>query len=293
MRSNICPVCAGTLVPGVRPWHLVCRACHYEGSELEPHIEACSERINLDEAARERALSTLRRRNFLAILDNIISMVQVNEISSRPSLLDVGCAHGWFMQLCKERFEVVGIEPDRVVAEQARKRVGPIRQGFFPGALANGEKFDIIVFNDVLEHIPDVVSVLKACNKHMHDGGLLVVNAPCRLGIIYRFTKLIAKVGSLFPFERMWQFGFPSPHVHYFDASSIGRLGMATGFEVEMQTRLPSVVASGLYSRVRYSGKISRARATLVAFAMLLSLPALKLLPSDIEVWYLRKSVES
>lgn len=289
----MCPVCGGTLVSGVRRWHLVCRVCHYEGSDLEPHIEACSESTNLDEAARERALSTLRRRNFLAILDRITSMVQLNELGPRPCLLDVGCAHGWFMQVCKERFEVVGIEPDKVVAEQARKRVGPIRQGFFPGVLADDEKFDIIVFNDVLEHIPDVVATLKACNKHMHTRGLLVVNAPCRLGVIYRFTKLIAKVGSLLPFERMWQFGFPSPHVHYFDANSIGRLGMATGFEVEKQARLPSVVASGLYSRVRYSKKVSRARAALVAFAVLLSIPVLKLLPSDIEVWYLRKSVES
>jgi len=292
MKPDRCPVCHGGLVPDVRAWHLICKQCHYEGSTLEPKINRGATDGGLNEVARKHALLALRQRNFAVIADKISQMVNKEEVGARPRLLDVGCAHGWFMQACEGDFDVLGIEPDKAIATAAANHVGSIRQGLFPHVLSDNEMFNVIVFNDVLEHIPDIVSALRACNKHLLKGGLLVINAPSRLGVIYRFTKFIARLGWPQSFDRMWQAGFPSPHVHYLDTQAVQRLGRGQGFDVIKRSTLPSVAASGLYSRIRYSNTVSRLKAVLITFAVLVSIPVLRLLPSDVEVWYLRKCGE-
>jgi SAM-dependent methyltransferase len=284
-----CPACGELLVVGVRPWHLTCQNCSYEGSTLESRIIEQTEGGDLDESAREHALETLRQRNFSTIADEISRITRRDATSIRQRLLDVGCAHGWFMQACASRFDVLGIEPDEAVARAAAARVSPIRHGFFPDVLTKEEKFDVIVFNDVLEHIPDITSTLRACSIHLTERGVLVINAPSRLGAIYRLAKFLTRLGWPGSFDRMWQVGFPSPHVHYLDTESISRLAKTGKFEMIGRSRLPSVTIQGLYSRIRYSKEVSPLRATFIALAVMLSIPVLSLLPPDIEVWYLRK----
>lgn len=292
MSSSQCPVCGGDLLPEIAPWHLVCVGCRYEGSSLQPSIVARNSDVELDEGSRETALRPLRQQNFQVIAAELASMIGDSSADVRPTLLDVGCAHGWFIEACNRHFDVTGIEPDSRVAKEASERVGPIREGFFPDVLLPEERFDVIAFNDVLEHIPDVADVLLSCNKHLSEGGMLVVNAPNRLGALYRISKVLARVGRPDSFCRMWQHGFPSPHVHYFDARSIAALAAAAGFEMMKRDRLPSVLARGLYSRIRYSSSVSPAKAGVIALGIGALMPILRLLPPDIEVWYFRKRRE-
>lgn len=271
---------------GLLPWHTTCQDCSYEGSTLEPHILEQAEGGDLDEASRHKALAGLRQANFSRLLGRLTGMV--GDPDSRPRLLDVGCAHGWFIEMASKHFDVTGIEPDRAVADATRQRGLPVRGGFFPDALDASETFDAIVFNDVLEHIPDVNATLRACRAHLAPAGWLVINAPSRRGFIYRLSKGLARAGMRGPFERMWQFEFPSPHVHYFDTESIDALAQRNGFELVQRMVLPSVAVSGLYSRIRYSREVSAAKAAIIAGAVTLAKPVLSVLPSDIEVWFLR-----
>lgn len=291
MNAAICPVCREAVVANIRPWHLECPSCHYEGSSLVAHIGGSPD-IELDETSREAALLPLRQRNFRSIAAEISALAKDREVGAHPRLLDVGCAHGWFLQACQPAFDAAGIEPDRAIALAASDRGGHIRQGFFPDVLSGHETFDVIVFNDVLEHIPDVAATLQACNRHLSKNGLLVINAPSRRGAIYRFTKCAARLGFPASFDRMWQLGFPSPHVHYFDTRSIRGLTSAAKFELIKRSRLPSVSAQGLYSRIRYSKEIGPLKASVIALAVLLAIPLLRLLPPDIEIWYFRKRDE-
>jgi SAM-dependent methyltransferase len=202
-------------------------------------------------------------------------------------LLDVGCAHGWFVAKAGRDFEAVGIEPDPFVAERTRRRGIPVRAGFFPQAVAPGETFDVIVFNDVLEHIPGTRTVLDQCRAHLARDGLVVVNAPNRRGTFYRASRWLHRLGWRGPFARMWQAGLPSPHLYYFDDASMARIAAAAGFRVERARRLPSVAARGLYSRIRAVRDVSLAQALVVAAGTLLVLPLLRVLPPDIGVWFL------
>ena len=207
---------------GLRPWHLCCAVAAYEGSSLEPHILEQVAGGDLDEASRETGLAALRQANFRRLAAFLDEFAPPG--GAKPRLLEVGCAHGWFIEAASPRFDVTGIEPDVAVATATRGRGLAVLGGFFPDALDADERFDVIVFNDVLEHIPDVNATLAACWRHLRPGGRIVVNAPSRRGFLYRVSKLLAGLGLAGSFERMWQLGFPSPHVHYFDTDSLTRL---------------------------------------------------------------------
>ena len=211
-----CPACGAELATGLRPWHLACRSCSYEGSSLQPHILDQQAGGDLDEHLRGDALRTLRDRNFNAIAQWVRRLVPAprGDTAGRPKLLDVGCAHGWFLDRMRGDFEVTGIEPDPNVALEAARTGIVVHSGFFPDVLAADDTHDVIVFNDVLEHIPDVDATLAACRRHLRPGGVLVVNAPDRRGFLYRLSQLTDKVGLGGWFDRLWQVGFPSPHVH-------------------------------------------------------------------------------
>lgn len=282
-----CPACDATLVIGLRPWHLRCADCSYEGSSLEPHILEQVDGGDLDEASREKGLESLRQANFKRLLALLGGLVPPG--GAPPRLLEVGCAHGWFMDTASASFEVTGIEPDVAVATATRARGLAVRGGFFPDVLDAGDRFDIIVFNDVLEHIPDVNATLDACLHHLAPGGRIVVNAPSRRGFLYRVSKVLARLGLPGSFERMWQLGFPSPHVHYFDTDSLSRLATKAGFTLESRSQLPSVAVRGLYARVRYSREVPVAKALFLTVAVTLIAPLLAVLPPDIEVWILRR----
>lgn len=285
-----CPCCGATLRVGLRSWHLRCASCSYEGSSLQPRI--VEQAGDIDEDAREHGLSPLRQQNFKLLSQRLGDLRKWEDLEGGggPRLLDVGCAHGWFLQVNEQTFRTFGIEPDPIVAAATTARGLPVREGFFPAALQEDERFEVIVFNDVLEHIPDINATLAACHHHLSEGGYVVVNAPARTGFLYRLSKVMLRCGMGGAFDRLWQLGLPSPHVHYLDTPSMQRLAGKNGFKVESSMSLPSVTADGLYDRIHCSNDISAAKAAAITAGMMLAIPFLRVLPSDIEVWILKKN---
>ncbi|MBA0245360.1 methyltransferase domain-containing protein [Stenotrophomonas maltophilia] len=287
MGFDQCPACEGQLKAGLQPWHLQCGRCSYEGSSLRVHIDVQGDREVLDEVLREEGLSDLRQRNFAVLAEDLAARFP-QRAEGRPRLLDVGCAHGWFLQATEGHFEVVGIEPDARVADSASARGLPVRRGFFPDVLQAGEKFDVIVFNDVMEHIPDILSAMRACTAVLRPGGVVVINAPARTGVLYRVARVMARMGAPASFERLWQKGFPSPHVHYLDDGSMRAIGTRTGLSLQHARTLPSLSVKGLYARIRYDRSVSAAKAMALTAALSVLAPVMRLLPADIKVWMLQ-----
>lgn len=277
MNNNICPVCSNSMVIGIRPWHSRCDVCLYEKSDLQPNINALSAHDLIDENSRESGLRAVRMSNFKKLLD-VITFIRPDG----GTLVDVGCAHGWFVEVASSRFDAVGIEPDEAVFNATAARGIKVRMGYFPGALKTGEQFDIIVFNDVIEHIHDISSVLAACHERLNDGGLLVINLPSSDGVFYRLSRLFGSVRKFGFFERLWQKDLPSPHVHYFNTDNLRRLLGKCNFKTVRSGTLPTLGVSGLYTRIAYTGNLGPISRVLVYCGVALSIPFLRLLPSDI-----------
>lgn len=280
-----CIVCGKRTMRGLADWHTACRACLYESAALAPTINHAQAHVELNEADRAAGLKAIRAENFRTI----VADARAHAAPGARTLLDVGCAHGWFLDEAGRQFEVLGMEPDTAIAEQTRARGLPVRGGYFPDALLPDERFDVIVFNDVIEHIPDIRSALTACHARLNDAGLLVLNLPNSQGFFYRLAKLLARCGWRQPFERLWQKGLPSPHVHYFRSDNLAALVQQHGFSLQLQHELPSVRASGLLARMRCTGRTSTLGLYAEYAAVLMLLPLLRLFPSDIVVCLFRK----
>ena len=280
-----CLVCGYPTRPGLSLWHAACPSCRYESASLQPTINDQAAHTLVNERDREIALKGLRQENFRAIVARTSALAA----PGATTLLDVGSAHGWFLEEARARFAVLGIEPDTAVGEKAAARGLPVRSGYFPDALASGEQFDVIVFNDVIEHIPDIHGAVRACHERLSDGGILVLNLPSSRGFFYRLSRLFARVGLPGPFERMWQKDLPSPHVHYFNEANLATLVGRHDFTLLQSFTLPSLRASGLMERLSFVGKVSKPVLYAQYFGALCVIPLLRVFPSDIMVAIFRK----
>jgi 2-polyprenyl-3-methyl-5-hydroxy-6-metoxy-1,4-benzoquinol methylase len=187
---------------------------------------------------------SLRRENFRVVLDRLASVRPLD--GSR--LLDVGSAYGWFLEQAAHAGAVtVGIEPDERVAARSH---GEVRIGRFPDALSPGERFDVIAFNDVLEHIPNARGALQACHDHLRPGGLLSVNIPTADGLAFRTSQVLARLNLDGPHQRLWQRALASPHLHYFSTTALIRLVGSCGIHVRTVDQLPAMTRQGLWQRI-------------------------------------------
>ena len=274
---DICICCGTRLQLGLCDWHRVCPRCKYERSHLVSFINAEFAPNKFDENLREVGLMDLRKNNFKQLVDEISKYAPHDS-----TLLDVGCGHGWFLEIANKKFKAEGIEPDRAIYERALKHGFNVRCGYFPKDLSITDVYDVIIFNDVIEHIHDIHSTMDALRKHLNNEGLLVLNLPSRGGIFYRLSKVLYYFGARSFFERLWQTEMPSPHIHYFNRKNLTAFLSKAGFKVSMYGRLESIIRSGLYARISYARSDAKILNKLLYIVIACFLPLLRLLPSDI-----------
>ena len=96
-------------------------------------------------------------------------------------ILDVGCAYGFMLQRFPDRYEKYGIDVSAHAITEAKKRnprsifkiSGAENKLPFPNNF-----FDVIICNDVLEHLENPGVALKNIHRILKPGGILYVNTP-------------------------------------------------------------------------------------------------------------------
>lgn len=97
------------------------------------------------------------------------------------SVLSVGCAGGKTeAELVKRGMKVVGIEINPDAAKVARQRGLTILEGDASeiDVSVAGEFYDCIIYGDVLEHLPDPLSVLQRYAASLKKNGTVIVSVP-------------------------------------------------------------------------------------------------------------------
>ena len=193
----------------------------------------------------------------------------------------MGAGHGWYLEAAgREGARAEGIEPDVEIAESARARGLRVTAGYFPEAVRDTPPFDVICFHDVLEHIVDLPGALSACRSLLVPGGLLVVSAPDAGGTLYATARFLAALRFCGPLERLWQVGYPSPHVSYFSRETLGRVAGRFGFRWRAGAPLASLTLRGLWARV-HMDRTPTAGSTVVYCALAGAWLLLAAFPSD------------
>jgi len=280
-----CDACNVSMVNGLTSWHFVCRECGLEKSTLELKINALNKVCELE---RSKGLLSLRLKNFEILLDWIKKLEIIKRECDKNTLLDIGCSYGWFLEASKNSYVGVGIEPDQLVADKALDNQMNIIKGYFPECISQKITFDIIIFNDVIEHIPDMSFILRECKIRLNKGGLIIINAPDSNGLIYRIAKILFIFGVKFPFFRMWQVGLQSPHLYYLNNLSLFKILKKNGLMIYKKRSLEVLSFSGMLSRVSYASNNTKFANLIIASLLVIALPILRIFPSDITVWAIK-----
>jgi len=82
----------------------------------------------------------------------------------------------------------------------------------------------VIALNCVFEHVPDVDAMLDSFVAYLAPGGSVMLNVPVASGFMFKASRALYRVRVRYPFDRIWQKGFVSPHLHYFSATNLARL---------------------------------------------------------------------
>jgi SAM-dependent methyltransferase len=265
---STCDLCGGPVEAAVSDWTFLCGRCGLWKSSLVPAID--DPERHLSESDRFSGLEHVRLSNFERIFERLSRLTDLDSLR----LLDIGCAYGWFLEAAvSHRMTAVGVEPDSRTAAMARARGLAVVEGYFPECLGPSDAFDVVVFNDTLEHIPDVQAMLAACSGTLTHGGLLVLSVPTSSGTLFRLARGLTRLGWTGPWRRLWQQAFPSPHVYYFNRENLDAALRAHGFTRVDADRTLVFHPKGLWSRMKFDRRSSRLMNALVYMALLAAYP--------------------
>lgn len=145
------------------------------------------------------------------------------QYSAKPGMtvLDYGCGAGQsLLDLRAIGADPYGIEADGNVARIAahhhlKIHIGSIYDNPFPQV-----RFDLIILNQVLEHIPEPRKVLDVLAERLNKGGQLVVAVP--------------NVNSVYCqlFGAQWINWHIPYHLHHFNKTCLEALGQSTGWRL-------------------------------------------------------------
>jgi len=145
-------------------------------------------------------------------------------------VLDVGCGTGALSMLIQKlrSAQVFGVEPDADRVEVARARGIDVTAGYLTDeVIATLGKFKVVVFADVLEHVPNPSALLKLGCSALDPDGVAVISVPN----VAHWSVRWALLRGRFDYE---QYGImDATHLRWFTSASLRRWLENNGFTVE------------------------------------------------------------
>ena len=151
------------------------------------------------------------------------------------SLLDIGCAGGYFLAAAQRRgYCGLGIELNPKMAEHARSTFGlDVLDGSFESVAieSSGRRFDVIYMGDSLEHLPDPRAALLRVRSVLAPNGVFVLNGPITLNQSL-FTAVLRLKLFLGKGRTEWYVDGPPHHLWEWNAGTMRRFLVGNGFDV-------------------------------------------------------------
>lgn len=233
-----CPICrssnwryfGGRNHFGIRLLYWICKNCllvaqspRLDDRRIEEFYELCYRRLTngtMAPVAEEVELQERRAENLLEIFSRTTSINEVRNI------LDFGCSAGRLLRVAKRRLKaglLVGVEIDQNYAALAKHEGAFVYTNIMEVSRAHQVGFDLVTMSHVLEHLADIVGVLRNIRQVLKVGGYILIEVPhsCE--------------GACFQVGHLWGF----------NESSLSKLLEECGFNVITMTthgypRMPS-----------------------------------------------------
>lgn len=117
-------------------------------------------------------------------------------------------------------FKAEGIEPSSIAVDYARGRGNSVTQGYFGPGIVPPETYDVIVFQHVLEHVPDPDILLAGALEALKPGGSICVAQTNYRGTVPAVLR------------RRWPGWVAEEHFIHFTRKSLRHLLARNGFTV-------------------------------------------------------------
>ena len=150
------------------------------------------------------------------------TLKKIGHYKKSGKLLDIGCGLGYLIeQAGKEGWEAMGLEISDYAVKVCLDKKLEVLKGQVEKLGSFSSSFDVIVAQDVLEHVFSPENFLNRINKLLKNNGLLVLELPNN-------SSLRAKL-----FGKAWIEYIPPVHLNFFDKSTLNRILWNHGFEVK------------------------------------------------------------
>lgn len=155
-------------------------------------------------------------------------------IQNEAEVLDVGCSTGYFGKLLKidKNCSVYGIDIDKDDLKKAsavldKTLLVNLEEPNLPDELLKN-KFDVIFFGDVIEHVLNPKNILANFRKLLKKNGIIIISVP---NIAHMSIRLELLSGN-FDYEPLGI--LDETHTKYFTYKSITQLIQESGYEISV-----------------------------------------------------------
>ena len=138
------------------------------------------------------------------------------------TLLDVGCAAGFFLEAARARgWTVRGLDVSSYASEYARRELNlDVESGSIESTTESSSKFDVVTLWDTIEHLSRPDLALINIRRRLKSEGMLALTTGDYGSLLRRLTG------------KRWRLFTDPTHNFFFDEATLKRLLNQTGFEV-------------------------------------------------------------
>jgi 2-polyprenyl-3-methyl-5-hydroxy-6-metoxy-1,4-benzoquinol methylase len=185
MRLNVCDVCSSSLkeykyiqgeITNSKVSILKCIKCNMLFSNIDFN------KINNSGFSHNTLKGYIDSENYVKNrISNLLNFLKLNYLINNVNLklIDIGCGVGWSLVAAnKLGIEAIGIEPMKEASEYGKKVLNVnILNNSFSNELVN-DKFDIMIIDQVAEHMLAPYKFIEEATKMIKPGGILFLAIP-------------------------------------------------------------------------------------------------------------------
>lgn len=164
-------------------------------------------------------------------------------------VLEIGCGSGGFRSNLDQEHEYWGVEPVKSVARLAQEKLDKVLTGTYQEveSLIPNTYFDLVICNDVIEHMKNHDEFFQSIRGKINEGGCLVASIP-NVRYIGNLRELLIK--------KDWQYKdsgiLDRTHLRFFTRKSLLRTLKENSFSIEHITGINSYQTDSLGMRFFY-----------------------------------------
>lgn len=190
-----------------------CKACGFVFCNIAPSAKTLEDYYE-NNYNRTNYFSPITRARYNHLLDQFEVYRNTNRI------LDIGCGHGFFLEVAKERgWEVFGTELSEAAIADCESKGIQMHKGKINNDSFDSDSFDIVVSIEMIEHINYPVDYVTQIQRILRKGGFCYITTPNFNSLLRYYLK-----------EKYDVIEYPN-HLCYYAKKTLGNLFSSSGLQ--------------------------------------------------------------